>query len=156
MKEKRHQREEEQSRNFSLPTGGVDIAQLAALGICPPFQINSANHSNQQYNGGVPSRVDLRVPALQHPVSATGNFPYTHSPYTGLPGIDNSALMSAIPNHADLNVLRNDYLNGRTNVSINQKGLVAPTAVYPGRQSLPNMRNISPNSANYHYMSQGR
>ncbi|OWF50961.1 homeobox protein vent1-like [Mizuhopecten yessoensis] len=37
MKEKRHQRDEEQARNFYLPTGGVDIAQLHAMGLpCPP------------------------------------------------------------------------------------------------------------------------
>ncbi|XP_060065564.1 homeobox protein vent1-like [Ylistrum balloti] len=37
MKEKRHQRDEEQTRNFFLPTGGVDIAQLHAMGMpCPP------------------------------------------------------------------------------------------------------------------------
>ncbi|XP_033757278.1 homeobox protein vent1-like [Pecten maximus] len=37
MKEKRHQRDEEQTRNFYLPTGGVDIAQLHAMGMpCPP------------------------------------------------------------------------------------------------------------------------
>lgn len=36
MKDKRQQREEEHCQTFSLPTGGVDIAQLTALGICPP------------------------------------------------------------------------------------------------------------------------
>lgn len=36
MKEKRQQREDEQSRAFCLPTGGVDVSQLAALGIRPP------------------------------------------------------------------------------------------------------------------------
>lgn len=37
MKEKRQQRDGNQSRPFSLPTGGVDIAQLVAMGMpCPP------------------------------------------------------------------------------------------------------------------------
>ncbi|CAC5418839.1 unnamed protein product [Mytilus coruscus] len=37
MKEKRQQRDDDQSRSFLLPTGGVDIAQLVAMGMpCPP------------------------------------------------------------------------------------------------------------------------
>ena len=52
MKEKRQQREDEQARGFCLPTGGVDVSQLAALGICPPpYSIAPSTphivHSNQ-------------------------------------------------------------------------------------------------------------
>ncbi|KAK3096227.1 hypothetical protein FSP39_024679 [Pinctada imbricata] len=37
MKEKRQQRDDEHARSFALPTGGVDVSQLAALGMpCPP------------------------------------------------------------------------------------------------------------------------
>ncbi|WAR22187.1 VEX1-like protein [Mya arenaria] len=36
MKEKRQERDDEEGRKFHLPTGGVDVSQLAALGICPP------------------------------------------------------------------------------------------------------------------------
>ena len=53
MKEKRQQREEEQCHTFSLPTGGVDIAQLTALGICPPTyaqQFGSASPLNQSFS----------------------------------------------------------------------------------------------------------
>lgn len=37
MKEKRQKRDDEHARSFSLPTGGVDVSQLTALGLpCPP------------------------------------------------------------------------------------------------------------------------
>ncbi|KAK3601390.1 hypothetical protein CHS0354_037708 [Potamilus streckersoni] len=38
MKEKRQIKDDDQTRSFSLPTGGVDITQLVAFGIsCPPY-----------------------------------------------------------------------------------------------------------------------
>lgn len=45
MKEKRQQRDEDHSRTFLLPTGGVEIAQLVAMGMpCPPpHNIGGAN-----------------------------------------------------------------------------------------------------------------
>ena len=69
MKEKRQQREDEQCQQFTLPTGGVDIAQLTALGICPPpyaHRLGTASPLNQQFsessvalspNGPVPSNM---------------------------------------------------------------------------------------------------
>jgi hypothetical protein len=51
MKEKRQQRDDNQSRSFSLPTGGVDIAQLVAMGMpCPPPH-NLNRNSMIQYTG---------------------------------------------------------------------------------------------------------
>ena len=53
MKEKRQQREEEPCHAFSLPTGGVDISQLTALGICPPnyaYQLGSASPLNHSFS----------------------------------------------------------------------------------------------------------
>lgn len=45
MKEKRQQRDDDQSRSFLLPTGGVDIAQLVAMGMpcLPPHNISGTN-----------------------------------------------------------------------------------------------------------------
>lgn len=51
MKEKRQQREDEQSRGFCMPTGGVDVTQLAALGICPPpYHLGASSPSVPQNN----------------------------------------------------------------------------------------------------------
>lgn len=45
MKEKRQQRDEDHSRSFMIPTGGVDIAQLVAMGMPypPPHNIGGTN-----------------------------------------------------------------------------------------------------------------
>ncbi|KAL5022302.1 hypothetical protein ScPMuIL_001457 [Solemya velum] len=52
MKEKRQEKEEDQPKGIHIPTGGVDISQLAALGLpCPPPPTIS------QKNGGPLSRI---------------------------------------------------------------------------------------------------
>ncbi|XP_062568666.1 homeobox protein ceh-30-like [Saccostrea cucullata] len=45
MKEKRQKRDDEHARTFSLPTGGVDVSQLTALGLpCPPpYNMSATN-----------------------------------------------------------------------------------------------------------------
>ena len=53
MKEKRQQREDEQCQQFTLPTGGVDLAQLTALGICPPpyaTQLGTSSPLNHHFS----------------------------------------------------------------------------------------------------------
>ena len=50
MKEKRQQKEDEHSNGFSFPTGGVDIAHLAALGICPPPHVGNMLGTPSTYN----------------------------------------------------------------------------------------------------------
>ncbi|XP_048745034.1 transcription factor LBX2-like [Ostrea edulis] len=48
MKEKRQKRDDEHARTFSLPTGGVDVSQLTALGLpCPPPYNTSAPNFGQ-------------------------------------------------------------------------------------------------------------
>lgn len=69
MKEKRQKRDDEHARSFSLPTGGVDVSQLTALGLpCPPpYNVTSTNF------GQLPGMT--HVPP-QYPVtSSPGHFP---------------------------------------------------------------------------------
>lgn len=78
MKEKRQQRDEEQARSFSLPTGGVDISQLAALGIpCPPQPMRQAGQIQKGNHVAVPqgSFPGYYDPRLQLPTSFPVGFP---------------------------------------------------------------------------------
>lgn len=153
MKEKRQQREEEQSRGFCLPTGGVDIAQLAAFGICPPpYQISSPNVTNQSFRR-LPSPVNLtlsNLPYMSSPNGNTGNQALPNAHF--IARVDN-ALSQKLPGTSE-NVHRN---NSRDTLSsyVSAQGLAVPMALYPGRQSLPNM-GISPNPANYRSVNQAR
>lgn len=154
MKEKRQQREEEQSRGFSLPTGGVDVAQLAALGICPPpFKITPTS-INGQLPAGLPSPIDLRMSVVQNSNPVEGNRSHTYpvgSSYAGFSGTVN-----ILPNRnqleADLHALRNHYHNNSANFSA--KGLAVPTALYPPRHSSA-ITNFSP-SVPYYATNQTR
>lgn len=69
MKEKRQKRDDEHARSFSLPTGGVDISQLTALGLpCPPpYNVTATNF------GQLPGMTHIPP---QYPVtSSPGHFP---------------------------------------------------------------------------------
>lgn len=149
MKEKRQQREEEQSRGFCLPTGGVDIAQLAALGICPPpYQLSStpgpSNQlpANQQY-----SRLPSPVHSPQQPIVQNGNIampPLSRSPYTL--ALDNMSVQN-MHTHRDIqNMLRNETYSGTFSAFAGAAGIHAPLAVYTGRRSLPDFRYIHNNA----------
>ena len=88
MKEKRQQREEEQCQTFSLPTGGVDIAQLTALGICPPtyaHQFGSSsplNHSFRASPAPMPSDclTQSGYPHMSNIVAPTDTTTAVHRP----------------------------------------------------------------------------
>lgn len=69
MKEKRQKRDDEHARSFSLPTGGVDVSQLTALGLpCPPpYNVTATNF------GQLPGMTHIPP---QYPVtSSPGHFP---------------------------------------------------------------------------------
>lgn len=79
MKEKRQQREDEESRAFCLPTGGVDISQLTALGIRPPpFHLASPSAATAG-NGAQSSQLSLdrdwRLLSDDIPPAFTGRLP---------------------------------------------------------------------------------
>ena len=84
MKEKRQQRDEESAQGFSLPTGGVDVAQLAALGIYNPqlgTQLGSSTPLRYHFNSP-PSPMESRASATSASGSALspGLIKPQHSP----------------------------------------------------------------------------
>lgn len=90
MKDKRQQREEDDDRQFRLPTGGVDISQLTALGICPPpFHLPGAAQGTPStqlphVSTDVPVREQERVPASlpmgMYPPNSTSHPHTSHLP----------------------------------------------------------------------------
>jgi len=101
MKEKRQQRDDEQSKSFCLPTGGVDVAQLHALGLpCPPpYRINHTpmTHGSPGFNvypginqspSPIPVRGLMGTPRMQlqyHGMPFSGFHPMT-PPFTMFSG----------------------------------------------------------------------
>lgn len=84
MKEKRQQKDDEHSRNYYLPTGGVDVSQLQALGIpCPPPYRIGTTHMP-----GTPGNTSSPYSFLGHSVS---------SPMTMFPGFLNDNRMPVSP-----------------------------------------------------------
>lgn len=156
MKEKRQQREDEQSRGFSLPTGGVDVAQLAALGICPPpYPMATTNPGNQHF-GRIPSPVDMRAATTRHPATPNGNTSVSPSPIVPHPlRLDNVYKQTARSPTLEQNVTRSDNMSVRNIPRFTPHGLHAPLAIHPGMHNLPNI-GLSQNGINYHYMSHAR
>lgn len=68
MKEKRRQKDDRFPGGVPLPTGGVDIAQLQALGIpCPPPYTINSKHQQMMRDEGYPSS-PLSSPGTQSPM----------------------------------------------------------------------------------------
>ena len=142
MKEKRQQREEEQSQAFCLPTGGVDVAQLAAFGICPPpFHLTSTNPTNQPYTR-IPSPIDMRLSAVPPSSSPNGNTVRQQQILPDRPfpiGMDNAMLQKLHKSNDIEGITKNDNSRDKMTSFVNTNGLHTPLAVYPGRHSLPNI-----------------
>ncbi|XP_045191126.2 homeobox protein vex1-like [Mercenaria mercenaria] len=158
MKEKRQQREEEQSRGFCLPTGGVDVSQLAAFGICPPpYQLSSPSPNSQAYSR-LPSPIDMRISSVPQAPSPNGNTVRQHQLLPNTPystGMDHGMLQKLHATGDLQNVLRNENSYDKLTSFVSTQGLHVPMALYPGRHSLPNT-GLSPNPASYHYVNHAR
>lgn len=119
MKEKRQEKEEDQPKGVQIPTGGVDISQLAALGLpCPPPPIVT------QKNGGpLPQRMqhaNVQMPLSPNPSlkptsdiqTHAGQLPSMYSPFfPGYPfingyGYQSPPLFQGYPMHAMMSPLR--------------------------------------------------
>lgn len=83
MKEKRQKRDDEHARSFSLPTGGVDVSQLTALGLpCPPpYNVGATNF------GQLPgmTRHQPQYPMTSSPGHFSPALPYS-APFQMSPG----------------------------------------------------------------------
>ncbi|XP_069141036.1 homeobox protein vent1-like [Argopecten irradians] len=94
MKEKRHQRDEEQTRNFYLPTGGVDIAQLHAMGMpCPPPYTTQTPNFGQLF----PSPINSAMSGYQLNSSMHSTVPSSNGPDRLHPGLGYSPVLGPLP-----------------------------------------------------------
>lgn len=151
MKEKRQQREDEQSRGFCLPTGGVDVTQLAALGICPPpYHLGASSPSvlqsnfSAQLSPGEQGRA--RDPAVHHgrlpsPIglSIHGNSAiYPNQPPSAAPLPSpyfphGHEIARGIQDGRGSDIVANDFSRAGTGTQVNSTGVnlaVAPRPVY--------------------------
>ncbi|XP_060078553.1 homeobox protein ceh-30-like [Ylistrum balloti] len=91
MKEKRKQKDDAFHAGMPLPTGGVDISQLQALGIpCPPPYTINNKHQQMMRDDGIPN-FSLSTPVIQSPMPRTSQHVPTYSGYHPMSnGHDNS------------------------------------------------------------------
>jgi hypothetical protein len=95
MKEKRQMKGDDQCSGFTFPTGGVDISQLAALGIPlpPPHRLSPVGDSTPTSTAAAfPG-----YPGLPLPANAHAYFPGSNMQANGNSGIEHSPPKSALP-----------------------------------------------------------